>query len=380
MRLYEFEAKEVFKKYGIQIPKGGIAKTLYEAKKIAQSIGKPVAIKAQVLTGRRGKAGGIRFAEDLNKVEQIAAELLGSQLLGSKVTCLLIEEKLDISTELYVGITIDGVSSRIVIIVSKEGGMEIEEVAAKFPEKIVKEYVDIWIGLRDFQVRRLIKKMGLRGEQASVTASILKSLYNIFRDCDSLLVEINPLVVTKENSVVAVDARFSIDEFALDRHPEYKAKFRGRSHNLVGSELREYEAHERGIGAYVELDGDIGILANGASLGMEAIDLISDLGGRPACFCDIGGMLTAELVENSIDVVLSNPRVRALLFNILGGLVRCDVVAEGIVNYVKKKGVSLPMIVRLSGTLEKEGRNILKSAGTEAFDSLLEAATRIMKL
>jgi len=379
MKLYEFEAKEVFKERGIQIPKGVVAKTPYEAKKIAESIGKPVAIKAQVLTGRRGRAGLIKFSKDPKEVENIASNLLTSQLSGSRVASLLIEEKMDIAKELYVSITIDGAERKIVLITSLEGGMELEEIAVKFPEKIIKEYVDILIGLQGFQIRKLIKKMGIRDQEALTLIRILESLYNVFIENDATLAEINPLVITKEGLVVAVDARLNIDEFVLHRHPKYKAIFEERKNILLDSELREWKAAKSGIGAYVELEGDIGVMSNGASLGMETIDLVSDLGGKLACFCDIGGMLTVEVVENSMDLVLSNPRVQVLLLNILGGLVQCDVIAEGIVNCIKRQRLKLPIIVRLSGTLEDEGRNILRSVGIEAYDSVFEATKKTIE-
>jgi len=380
MKLYEFEAKQVFKDHGIPVPMGRVAKTPNEAREIAQEIGMPVAVKAQVLAGTRGRSGFIRFADNPNEAEKTALELLGSQFSGSKVASLLVEEKLDIGSELYVAVTVDGAARKFVMIVSPEGGIEIEEIAAKFPEKIIKKHVDPWLGLLDFQIRKLIKGMGLRGEQASAVREVLTLLYDAFKEHDGVLAEINPLVITKGGSVVAVDARLSIDENALDRHPEFKAKFEERKSHLEGAELREWDATRRGVGAYVELDGDIAVLANGASLGMETIDLVSDLSGKPACFCDIGAMVTAELVENSMDLVLSNPRVRVLLFNILGGLVRCDLVADGIVNHARRRGALVPMVARLSGTLEEQGRNILRGAGVETFDSIFEAVKRVVEM
>lgn len=322
----------------------------------------------------------IKFADQPHIAGEFAASLVCQEVLGSRVTAVLVEEKLSIAKEFYASITVDDAVRKPVMMVSTEGGVEVEETAAKSPEKIVKEQVNLWLGLQDYQIRNLTKKMGLTGGQAAATGKILRSLYEIFRDCDALLVEVNPLVLTEDGSIIAADAKMNLDDYALYKHPEFSRKLTERKAMLRGADLREAEASDKGINAYVELDGDIGVLANGASLGMEAIDLISDLGGKPGCFCDLGGIQTVELVQNALELILSNPNIKALLVNVLGGLTRCDVIAEGIVKHVRKKGMIIPLAVRLNGLFEEEGWKILRKRGIEPFDSVFEAAKKAMQL
>jgi len=376
MKLYEYQAKEIFKNFGISIPKGQVASTSEECEKIAKEIGKPVAIKAQVLVGGRGKAGGIRFAETPEQAAEIASQILGSRIKGIKIEKVLVEEKLEIENELYFGITVDRSARKYVAIVSSRGGVDIEEVAEKYPEEIIKHYIDPLLGLQGFEARELAKKIGLKSRNLLTAADILNKLWKIVEKYDAELVEINPLIKTKDDKLIAADARLIIDDNALFRHPEFE-----KTMETEGKEFneRELKAKKEGL-AYVELDGNIGIIGNGAGLVMATLDMVSLYGGKPANFLDVGGGADPKRMETALEIILSNPRVKVVFINILGGITRCDWMAKGIIEARERIKIELPLVVRMVGTMEEEGRKILQEAGIDVLDSMEEAAKRAVEI
>jgi len=375
LRLLEHQAKAVFARYGIPVPRGRAARTPEEARDIACELGVPVAVKAQVLVGARGKAGGILFADTPEEAEEAARKLLGSEIRGVKVYEVLVEEKLPIERELYMGFTVDRVARAYVAIASPEGGMEIEEVAERSPELIFKHTVDPVLGFRPYHALSLVKQMGYSGRAATELARIFTALYRLAVDYDAELTEINPLAETADGRFVAADARLIVDDNALFRHPELAGLERPPSEESA----REKMAREAGLG-YVELDGDIGIIGNGAGLVMATLDMVALYGGRPADFLDVGGGASADRMAKALDIVLSNPRVKVVLINILGGITRCDEIARGILAAMERVGVKKPMVIRLVGTNEAEGRAILEAAGISVLDSMEEAAKRAVEL
>ncbi|RLI09619.1 ADP-forming succinate--CoA ligase subunit beta [Candidatus Bathyarchaeota archaeon] len=375
MRLLEHQAKEVFARYGIPVPKGRVARTPHEAFEIALELGTPVAVKAQVLVGARGRAGGVLFADTPEDAEEAASRLLGSEVRGIRVHRVLVEEKVPIEHELYLGFTVDRASRSYVAIASPEGGVEIEEVAEKSPELIFKHHIDPLMGFRRYHALSLIKMMGYGGKKAAELTDIFMSLYRLAMDYDAELTEINPLAETSDGRFVAVDARLIIDDNALFRHPDIL----GLERPPTEEGAREKMAREAGLG-YVELDGDIGIIGNGAGLVMATLDMVALYGGRPANFLDVGGGASADRMAKALEVVLSNPRVKVVFINILGGITRCDEIARGITSAVGKLGVEKPLVIRLVGTKEEEGRSILEEAGFEVMKSMEEAAKRAVEL
>ncbi|MFX1513384.1 MAG: ADP-forming succinate--CoA ligase subunit beta [Promethearchaeota archaeon] len=375
MKLFEFEAKEIFKENSIPIPSGSHLKEIDEVMKVVQQIDKPVVVKVQVLAGKRGKAGGIQFVEKLDEVRDVAQKLLGMEIHGYKVENLLIEEKLSIAKEIYVGSTIDRSQKRPVIIVSKEGGMDIEELAETAPEKIVKHYIDPIKGLRAFETRAIAKRAGFQGKIVQGIAGIISKLYKIMQKYDAELTEINPLVLTTDGKLIAADARLNIDDASVYRHSNIAEKHISRIGEI---DEKEKGAKEAGM-AYVELDGDIGIIGNGAGLVMATLDMVALYGGKAANFCDLGGGARADVVEKAIDVVLMNPRVKCLFLNILGGITRCDEVAKGLVKTRDEKGIKVPIIVRMVGTNEEEGRKIAEKAGIKVLDTMAAGAQAAVK-
>ena len=368
MKLFEYEAKEIFKKYGIPVPEGQVAFSPSEAREITAKMNKPVAIKVQVLVGGRGKAGGIRFATTPEEAEKITADLLGATFKGLKVNAVLVEEKLPITQELYLGITVDRSAKKLVAIASAKGGVDIEEIAREHPSLIVKEYIDPLVGFFPFMARQMLKNLGFKGKMLTNMAQILKKLYDIAIDYDAELVEINPLVLTEDGRLIAADAKLNIDSDALFRHPELKS--RATLHELSPIEA---EAKSAGL-AYVELDGDIGIIGNGAGLVMTTLDLVKMYGGAPANFLDVGGGAEEQAIATALRILINNPKVKVILVNIFGGITRCDVVARGIISALKSIEKRKPMIIRLIGTNEEEGRAILQSEGIIALSSMEEAA------
>jgi len=376
MKLLEYEAKEYFRKYGIPTPEGVMVSDSNTAFEAAKRLGKPVVIKAQLPVGGRGKAGGIKFADTPIEAREVADELLGMEIKGLVVKKLYIEEKIEIKDEIYLGITIDRNNNRYVVLASKEGGVEIEEVASKTPEKIIRHQIDPIMGLRNFHANHIAKELGYHGKMMRSFASFIIRLYSLARDMDAELTEINPLVETEEG-FLAADARLNIDNNALFRHKELEDKLLDSYQGELTT--REIEARRREL-TYVELDGNIGIIGNGAGLTMATLDTVMLKGGKAANFLDLGGGATPEKIEKAAKFVLNDERTEALLVNVLGGITRCDHIAEGLVNARNEVKVEKPIVVRMMGTNEEEGREILKNAGIDMLDTMEMAAEKAVKL
>lgn len=376
MKLFEYEAKTILAKYGIPTPQGGLATSPNQAREITSKMKPPFVVKAQVLVAGRGKAGGILFANSVEEAERNTEELFKMQIKGIPVKSVWIEEKIQIKRELYFGITTDRFKQSYVAVASAVGGMEIEEIAAKTPEKVIKVLIDPQLGLRPFQARQIAKKMGYSGNQISELGKTLESLYNVGMDYDAELIEMNPLVETADGKFMAADARIIIDDNSLFRHPEYKKRLLEGESELTPQEL---EAMKNDL-AYVKLDGNIGVIGNGAGLVMATLDTIQYYGGKPANFLDVGGGAPSEKTALSLKIVLSDPNVKALFINILGGITRCDEVARGILEAKEKVGVTKPMVIRLVGTNEEEGKRILTEAGIDVLESMEKAAKRVVEI
>jgi succinyl-CoA synthetase beta subunit len=376
LKLLEYQAKQVFRKFDIPIPKGGVARIPKEAEEAARMVGGPVAIKAQLPVGGRGKAGGILFADTPEEAAEIAGKLLGSRLKDLEVKKVLVEEKLDIGKELYLGVVVDRGNRSHVVLASSEGGVDIEEVAARTPERIVRHVVDPLGGLRTYHANLVAKRLGYSGREMSALSGLLLRLYRVAVEMDAELTEINPLAVT-DAGFVAADARLNIDDNALFRHPEL-AEVSGEDE---ASELTGRELDALGLGlTYVELDGDIGIIGNGAGLTMATIDTVTLQSGRPANFLDLGGGASADRIGVGVSFVLSDPRVTALFVNILGGITRCDETARGIIDARERTSSEKPIVVRMTGTNEEEGKRLLKDAGIDTLDTMEEAAEKVVAL
>ncbi len=376
MKLFEYEAKNILAKYGIQTPQGGLATNKTQAHELLSKLKPPFAVKTQVLVAGRGKAGGILFADSIAEAEKSVEKLLGMQIRGIPVKSVLVEEKIQVKKELYFGITTDRLNQRYVVIASAVGGMEIEEVAAQAPEKIIKLLINPQHGFSSFHARQVARKLGYTSGQLSELGKIFEKLYHVGMDYDAELVEMNPLVETVEVKFVAADARIIIDDNALFRHPEYKKRLLSEESELSPQEI---EALENDL-AYVKLDGNIGVIGNGAGLVMATLDTIQYYGGKPANFLDVGGGAPSEKIATALKIVLSDPNVNALFINILGGITRCDEVARGILEAKAKVGVTKPIVIRLVGTNEEEGKRILTEAGIHVLESMEEAAQRIVKI
>ena len=365
MKIHEYQAKEILRKFGVAVPKGRVAFTPEEAVEVAKEIGGGVwVVKAQIHAGGRGKAGGIKLAKSYDEVYEHAKNMLGSKLVtyqtgpeGKIVKKVLVEEALDIQKELYVGITLDRSTSRNVVMVSSEGGVEIEQIAMESPEKILKEYVDPKVGFMPYQARRLAFGLALEGEAFKNAVKFLLALYKAYDETDASLAEINPLVLTTDGQVLALDAKMNFDDNALFRHPEIV-----EMRDIDEEDPLEVEASKYNLN-YIRLNGNVGCMVNGAGLAMATMDLIKLAGGEPANFLDVGGGAKTETVEQGFRIILSDPNVKAILINIFGGIVRCDRVAMGVVEAAKKVGVNVPVVVRLEGTNAEEGARILKESG-----------------
>ncbi len=370
MKLQEYQSKSIFAQYGVPVPEGGVTTTPQEAREIAERLGKPVVVKAQVLVGGRGKAGGIKLAETPEEAEAIAAQILAMDIRGLPVRSVLVEGAADIASEIYLGIVIDRAAKRPVMMASSEGGIEIEEVARQTPEKIIKVTVDPFLGLQGYQVRGVAYGIGLDSDLIRGFLKVAKELYTAFTKSDASLAEINPLVVTGDRTLLAVDAKMLLDDNALFRHPEL-AEMR----DLEEETPAEREARGYGI-SYVQLDGSIGCMVNGAGLAMATMDLTKLYGGAPANFLDIGGGAKADKVAAALRLILSDENVQAVLFNIFGGITRCDEVARGILAALDEVPTDVPMVARLVGTNEEEGRAILAEAKMITAATLEEAAQK----
>ncbi len=368
MKLHEYQSKRIFARYGIPIPQGDVATTPVEAGAIAARLGKPVVIKSQVLVGGRGKAGGIKLARDPGEAERIAAQILGMDIKGLTVKKVLVDEAARIQKEIYLGVVVDRASKRAVMMASAEGGVEIEEVARVSPEKIYKVSINPFLGLQPFQAREIAFGIGLDKDLVGAFSAIAQGLYQAFVSTDASLAEINPLVVTDEHRLLGVDGKIVLDDNGLFRHPDL-AEMR----DLDEEAPAETEARQYGL-SYVKLDGNVGCMVNGAGLAMATMDVIKLFGGAPANFLDIGGGAKADKVAAALRMILSDPNVKSVLFNIFGGITRCDEVAKGILTALEEVKPNVPMVVRLVGTNEEEGRRLLANANMRATTSLVEAA------
>ena len=365
MKIHEFQAKEILKGYGVPIPKGRVAETSEEARKIAEEIGaKSIVVKAQIHAGGRGKGGGVRVVRSPQEAEKAAKEILGMKLItpqtgpaGRIVRRVLIEEGVNIKEELYLGVVIDRSRASPVIMASREGGVEIEKMAAQSPEKIIKEWVDPSVGLRAFQANKIGYGLGLEPNQIVPVRSVISGLYKAFYEKDCLLAEINPLVLTGEGGFIALDAKMNFDDNGLFRHKEVAAL-----RDLNEEAPLEIEASRYNLN-YIKLDGHVGCMVNGAGLAMATMDIIKLAGAEPANFLDVGGGATVEMVKNGFKILMSDPGVKAVLINIFGGILRCDTLAKGVIEAVSEVKVSVPIVVRLEGTNVEEGRKLLNSSG-----------------
>ena len=374
MKLHEYQAKEVFADYGIPIPGGKVAATPEEAASIAREIGRKVVIKAQVHVGGRGKAGGIKFASSPEEALEVASDILSMEIKGLPVKKVLVGECLDVSDEYYLGIIVDRKSQKPVVMVSSAGGVDIEEVARETPEKIHKYAVDPERGLLPYEARELAFRIVPDGKLALKTAGVLTKLYNVFTGVDASLAEINPFVRTPADEMIALDAKINIDDNALARRPEIEKK-----RDLGAENPEEVKAREKGL-SYVKLDGTIGCIVNGAGLAMATMDMVKRYGAEPANFLDIGGSSSPEKVTTAMEIILSDKNVKAILFNIFGGITRCDDVANGIVEALGNMQINVPVVVRLTGTNEDIATEILKKVDVHPVSSMDEGVKEAIRL
>jgi succinyl-CoA synthetase beta subunit len=370
MKLHEYQSKLIFAEYGVPIPKGEVAATASEARQIAEELGGRVVIKSQVLVGGRGKAGGIRLANTPNEAEELATQILSMEIKGLPVRKVLIDQAANIDTEIYLGITNDRSARKPVMMASAAGGVDIEEVARTTPEKIIKVQIDPLLGLKDYQSRDIAAEIDLPRDLWRSFGKIAHGLWEAYEESDANLAEINPLVITSENTLVAVDGKMVIDDSAIFRHPDLAAK-----RDLDIEVAAEIEARKYGL-SFIKLDGDIGCMVNGAGLAMTTMDIIKLFGGEPANFLDIGGGASAEKVTAAFRIILSDPNINAILINIFGGITRGDVVAEGILAAMDEVRPDVPMVVRLVGTNAEKGRKLLSEANMITANTLADAAQK----
>ena len=384
MKIHEYQAKELFKKYKIPIPAGGAAFSVEEARKVAAGLGGwPVVVKAQIHAGGRGKGGGVKLARSADEVNTVAGQILGMTLVthqtgpeGRMVRKVLVEQGLNIKKELYLSIIPDRASAKIVLMASEAGGMDIEEVAAKTPEKIIKVFVDPLLGLQGYHCRQLAFGLNLPPAAVKSFTSMIQNLYRLFVEYDCSLVEINPLVITAEEAVIALDAKVNLDDNALFRHKDV-LEFR----DLEEEDPLEVEASKFNLN-YINLDGNVGNMVNGAGLAMATMDIIKLAGAEPANFLDVGGGASAEMVENGFRIILSDKNVKGILINIFGGILRCDTLARGVVEAATKTGIKVPVVVRMEGTNVEEGRRILAESGLNLITAadLKDAAKKVAQI
>jgi succinyl-CoA synthetase beta subunit len=382
MKIHEYQSKEILKKFNVAVPKGKVAFNAEEAVKAAQEIdGNVWVIKAQIHAGGRGKGGGVKLAKSIGEVRALASQMLGMTLVtdqtgpeGKIVKRLLIEQGINIAKELYAGVVLDRSMSKNVFMVSTEGGVEIEKVAAESPDKILKETIDPGLGLMPFQAKKLAFGLGLEGEAYKNGVRFLTALYKAYEATDASLAEINPLVLTKEGLVMALDAKMNFDDSALYRHPEIV-----ELRDLDEESPLEVEASKSHLN-YIKLDGNVGCMVNGAGLAMATMDIIKLTGGEPANFLDVGGGANVETVSSGFKIILSDPNVKAILINIFGGIVRCDRVAQGVIDAAKRSSITLPVVVRLEGTNAKEGSELLQNSGLNfaVASGLKDAAEKVV--
>ena len=382
MKIHEYQAKEILRRYGVPTPQGVPCFTVDEAVKAAQSLGgKAWVVKAQIHAGGRGKGGGVKLAKTIDEVRQFAGQILGMQLVthqtgaqGQQVRRLLVEEGANIAKELYVGMVVDRGTQRVCLMASSEGGMDIEEVAAQTPEKIHKVFIDPAAGLQDPEADDVARKIGIPESSIPQARAVLQGLHRAFWETDASLAEINPLILTGDGRLIALDAKVNFDDNALYRHPDLEAM-----HDLDEEDPAEVEAAKSDLN-YIQLDGTIGCLVNGAGLAMATMDTIKLYGASPANFLDVGGGATTEKVTEAFKIMLRNPKLQAILVNIFGGIMQCDVIAEGIVAAAREVRLSVPLVVRMKGTNEDLGKNILADSGLPiiAADNMADAAQRVV--
>jgi succinyl-CoA synthetase beta subunit len=384
VKIHEYQAKSVLARFGVPVPRGEVAFTSAEAVAAAKRLGGKISVvKAQIHAGGRGKGGGVKIARSIDDVEQLAKQIIGMTLVthqtgpeGRKVGRVLIEEGLDIDRELYLSILIDRASAAPVIIASAAGGMDIEEVAAKEPEKILREHVNPGTGIAPFQGRKLAFGMGLSGAAANKLVKLLDAIYKAFLETDASMIEINPLILTKGGDLLALDAKVSFDDNALYRHPDLR-----ELRDIGEEDPLEVEASKFSLN-YIRLDGNIGCMVNGAGLAMATMDIIKLAGGEPANFLDVGGGANAEQIKNAFRILMADKNVQAVLINIFGGILRCDVLAQGVIAAVTELGVPVPIVVRMEGTNVEEGKKMLRESGLSftTADSMGEAAEKVVAL
>jgi len=383
MKIHEYQAKELFRKYNVPTPQGGMADNVAQVESIAAELGLPVAVKAQIHAGGRGKGGGVKLAKTTEEVTSVADAILGMTLVtkqtgpgGQLVRKVLIEKGVSIKKELYLSIIPDRDTATVAIVASQDGGMDIEEVAAKTPERIIKVFVNPLIGIRPYHLNEVMFGLELEKELMKPFGQILRNLYNLFVDYDCSLVEINPLIITDDNQVIALDAKMDIDSNALYRHADVK-----EMHDPYEDDPAELEAAKYNLN-YIKLDGNVGNMVNGAGLAMATMDIIKQAGANPANFLDVGGGASAEQVENGFRIILSDPNVKGILINIFGGILRCDVLAQGVVQAAQKVKLAVPVVVRMEGTNVEEGRRILSESGLNLTNatSLADAAQKVAGL
>jgi succinyl-CoA synthetase beta subunit len=370
VKLHEYQSKQLFAQFGIPVPRGRIAKTPAEARQVAEELGGRVVVKSQVLVGGRGKAGGIKLADSPDKAEEVAGQILGMEIKGLTVGTVLIDEAANIQQEIYLGVVIDRAARKPVIMASSEGGVEIEEVARIKPEAIVKAYIDPFLGPREYQTRNLAIGMALDQAHWRDFHKIAVGLAKCFDDCDASLAEINPLVITAEGALLAVDGKMLIDDNSLYRHPDLAAMRDVSEETPAETEARRHDL------SYVDLDGEIGCMVNGAGLAMTTMDITKLYGGSPANFLDIGGGAQSEKVAAALRIILADPKVKAVLINIFGGITRCDEVAQGILDALQVVPTQVPMVARLVGTNATEGRAMLADKEMITATTLVEAAQK----
>jgi succinyl-CoA synthetase beta subunit len=381
MKIHEYQAKDLFRRYNVPVPEGRVAFSVEEAKKIAGELGSfPVVVKAQIHAGGRGKGGGVKLAASLEETETLAGQILGMTLVthqtgpeGRLVQKLLVEAGQKIERELYLGLLVDRATASVVIMASQDGGMDIEQVAEKTPERIIKVYVDPLMGIQGYQIREVAFGLGLPPAAMKSFAGLLSNLYKLFVAYDSSMVEINPLILTQDNAVLALDAKVDFDSNALYRHKDWL-----ELRDFDEEDPMEVEASKFNLN-YINLDGNVGNIVNGAGLAMATMDIIKNAGATPANFMDVGGGASSEQVENALRIILADEKVKAILINIFGGILRCDIFAQGVVDAARKTGINIPVVVRMEGTNVEQGKKILADAGLDLISAvdLSDAAKKI---
>jgi succinyl-CoA synthetase beta subunit len=383
MKIHEYQAKSILTKYGVPVPAGAVVETAAEAERVAHQLGGVVVVKAQIHAGGRGKGGGVKVVRSPADARKAAEQIIGMNLVtyqtgprGQKVGRVLVEQGLEIKRELYLGIVIDRSSEKPVLMASREGGVEIEKVAEESPEKIFKEFINPAVGLAPFQTRRLAFALGLEGEQVRAATKFMLAIWEAFRSADASLIEINPLIVTADGALLALDAKMTFDDNALYRHAEFK-----EMRDLSEEEPLEIEASKYSLN-YIKLDGTIGCMVNGAGLAMATMDIIKLAGGEPANFLDVGGGANAEQIKNAFRILMSDKSVKAVLINIFGGILRCDVLAAGVIAAVRELGVPVPIVIRMEGTNVEQGKQMLRDSGLNftTADTMSEAAEKVVAL